>query len=107
MASIYKLMLRKASSFSGIYYFSLLTIIGMGTVTSSLFVALERRVRYKNVPWFLYWLSWHPREMKTGYKLSRTEPVSYEVKLVRCDVRQLFCFVELACAFAVDSLKRK
>ncbi|KAK6754846.1 hypothetical protein RB195_013682 [Necator americanus] len=42
----------------GLYYFILLAIIGLSTVTTSMFVFLERDVRVKHqVPWYLQWLS--------------------------------------------------
>uniref|UniRef100_A0A0N5B6T9 Neur_chan_LBD domain-containing protein n=1 Tax=Strongyloides papillosus TaxID=174720 RepID=A0A0N5B6T9_STREA len=42
----------------GLYYFILLAIIGLSTVTTSMFVFLERDVRRKHViPWYLNWLS--------------------------------------------------
>ncbi|KAK6021894.1 hypothetical protein OSTOST_12425, partial [Ostertagia ostertagi] len=54
---------RGRGSFSGIpliglYYFILLAIIGLSTVTTSMFVFLERDVRVKHdIPWYLQWLS--------------------------------------------------
>lgn len=48
----------KFTFFLGLYYFSLLAIIGLGTVTSSMFVSLERKVRRKEVPWYLRWMAW-------------------------------------------------
>ncbi|VDM45740.1 unnamed protein product [Toxocara canis] len=54
---------RGRGSFSGIpliglYYFILLAIIGLSTVTTSMFVFLERDVRVKHqIPWYLRWLS--------------------------------------------------
>uniref|UniRef100_A0AC35U184 Neur_chan_LBD domain-containing protein n=1 Tax=Rhabditophanes sp. KR3021 TaxID=114890 RepID=A0AC35U184_9BILA len=42
----------------GLYYFILLAIIGLSTVTTSMFVFLEKDVRRKHViPWYLVWLS--------------------------------------------------
>ncbi|TKR86385.1 hypothetical protein L596_010987 [Steinernema carpocapsae] len=54
---------RGRGSFSGIpliglYYFILLAIIGLSTVTTSMFVFLERDVRIKHqIPWYLKWLA--------------------------------------------------
>ncbi|KAK0411126.1 hypothetical protein QR680_005497 [Steinernema hermaphroditum] len=54
---------RGRGSFSGIpliglYYFILLAIIGLSTVTTSMFVFLERDVRIKHqIPWYLRWLA--------------------------------------------------
>uniref|UniRef100_A0A183DPD8 Neur_chan_memb domain-containing protein n=1 Tax=Gongylonema pulchrum TaxID=637853 RepID=A0A183DPD8_9BILA len=43
---------------SGLYYFILLAIIGSSTVTTSMFVFLEKDLRRKNqIPWYLHWLS--------------------------------------------------
>ncbi|KAH7700701.1 CBN-LGC-31 protein, partial [Aphelenchoides avenae] len=40
----------------GLYYFMLLAIVGMSTVTTSMFVYLEREVRTKHkIPWYLCW----------------------------------------------------
>lgn len=44
--------------FTGLFYFILLAIIGLSTVTTSMFVFLERDVRVKHqIPWYLRWLS--------------------------------------------------
>ncbi|VDK50881.1 unnamed protein product [Anisakis simplex] len=65
---------RGRGSFSGIpliglYYFILLAIIGLSTVTTSMFVFLERDVRVKHrIPWYLGWLSFDI----TNNKLART-----------------------------------
>ncbi|VDN05438.1 unnamed protein product [Thelazia callipaeda] len=54
---------RGRGSFSGIpliglYYFILLAIIGSSTVTTSMFIFLEKDLRHKNqIPWYLHWLS--------------------------------------------------
>uniref|UniRef100_A0A0N5AYV8 Neur_chan_LBD domain-containing protein n=1 Tax=Syphacia muris TaxID=451379 RepID=A0A0N5AYV8_9BILA len=54
---------RGRGSFSGIpliglYYFILLAVIGLSTVTTSMFVFLERDVKCTNeLPWYLRWLS--------------------------------------------------
>jgi hypothetical protein len=43
----------------GLYYFVLLTIVSLSTVTSSLFVFVERNVRiHGKIPWYLKWLMW-------------------------------------------------
>ncbi|CAD5231436.1 unnamed protein product [Bursaphelenchus xylophilus] len=59
---------RKArGSFSGVpliglYYFMLLVIVGLSTMTTSMFVFLERDFRTKRrVPWYLRWLSYDIR----------------------------------------------
>ncbi|KAF1753042.1 hypothetical protein GCK72_019598 [Caenorhabditis remanei] len=71
---------RGRGSFSGIpliglYYFILLAIIGMSTVTTSMFVYLERESRVKhNVPWYLKWLSFDISPSKIARKLSRYRP---------------------------------
>lgn len=42
----------------GLYYFILLAITGLSTVTTSMFVFLERDVRiYHEIPWYLRWLA--------------------------------------------------
>ncbi|CAJ0582068.1 unnamed protein product, partial [Mesorhabditis spiculigera] len=42
----------------GLYYFILLAIIGLSTVTTSMFVFLEREIRKTHVmPWYLHWLT--------------------------------------------------
>ncbi|MCP9262792.1 Acetylcholine receptor subunit alpha-type des-2 [Dirofilaria immitis] len=49
----------------GLYYFILLAIIGSSTVTTSMFVFLEKDLRYKNhIPWYLHWLSF---DINTGF----------------------------------------
>lgn len=53
----------------GLYYFILLAIIGSSTVTTSIFVFLEKDLRCKNhIPWYLHWLSF---DINTGF-LRRT-----------------------------------
>ncbi|CAJ0591570.1 unnamed protein product [Cylicocyclus nassatus] len=54
----------------GLYYFILLAIIGLSTVTTSMFVFLERDVRIKHeVPWYLEWLGFdvHRRRMSRAH----------------------------------------
>ncbi|KIH64644.1 hypothetical protein ANCDUO_05042 [Ancylostoma duodenale] len=51
----------------GLYYFILLAIIGLSTVTTSMFVFLERDVRVKHeVPWYLQWLSFDVQRRRMG-----------------------------------------
>uniref|UniRef100_A0A8R1HUY6 Neurotransmitter-gated ion-channel ligand-binding domain-containing protein n=1 Tax=Caenorhabditis japonica TaxID=281687 RepID=A0A8R1HUY6_CAEJA len=59
----------------GLYYFILLAIIGMSTVTTSMFVFLERESRVKpTVPWYLKWLSFDISPSRLARKLSRYRP---------------------------------
>lgn len=45
--------------FIGLYYFILLAIIGSSTVTTSMFVFLEKDLKRNNhIPWYLHWLSY-------------------------------------------------
>ncbi|GMR59583.1 hypothetical protein PMAYCL1PPCAC_29778, partial [Pristionchus mayeri] len=63
---------RGRGSFSGIpliglYYFILLAIIGLSTVTTSMFVFLERDYRVKRrIPWYLRWLAFDLRGTDPG-----------------------------------------
>lgn len=61
----------------GLYYFILLAIIGLSTVTTSMFVFLERDLREKHkIPWFLRWLSFdvQPKELRRQtYRRGRGE----------------------------------
>ncbi|VDO53253.1 unnamed protein product [Haemonchus placei] len=51
----------------GLYYFILLAIIGLSTVTTSMFVFLERDVRVKHdIPWYLEWLSFDVQRRRMG-----------------------------------------
>lgn len=67
----------------GLYYFILLAIIGLSTVTTSMFVFLERDLREKNkIPWFLRWLAFdiQPKEFRRqtyrhGRGESTTDPL--------------------------------
>ncbi|RCN50630.1 hypothetical protein ANCCAN_03243 [Ancylostoma caninum] len=55
----------------GLYYFILLAIIGLSTVTTSMFVFLERDVRVKHeVPWYLQWLSFDVQRRRMGRSIS-------------------------------------
>lgn len=57
----------KNPPFPGLYYFILLAIIGLSTVTTSMFVFLERDVRVKHeVPWYLQWLSFDVQRRRMG-----------------------------------------
>ncbi|KAE9546066.1 hypothetical protein FO519_010722, partial [Halicephalobus sp. NKZ332] len=76
---------RGRGSFSGIpliglYYFILLAIIGLSTVTTSMFVFLERDLREKHkIPWFLRWLAFdiQPKEFRRQtYRRGRGESTS-------------------------------
>ncbi|CAB3397308.1 unnamed protein product [Caenorhabditis bovis] len=75
---------RGRGSFSGIpliglYYFILLAIIGMSTVTTSMFVFLERDVRATHaVPWYLKWLSFDisPSIIARKFSQYRTQTLS-------------------------------
>ncbi|CAJ0925391.1 unnamed protein product, partial [Mesorhabditis belari] len=43
----------------GLYYFILLAIIGLSTVTTSMFVFMEREIRKTHVmPWYFHWVTW-------------------------------------------------
>uniref|UniRef100_A0A7E4UVV3 Neur_chan_LBD domain-containing protein n=1 Tax=Panagrellus redivivus TaxID=6233 RepID=A0A7E4UVV3_PANRE len=59
----------------GLYYFILLAIIGLSTVTTSMFVFLERDLREKHtIPWFLRWLGYdlQPKELRrASYRRAR------------------------------------
>uniref|UniRef100_A0A1I7VAK5 Neurotransmitter-gated ion-channel transmembrane domain-containing protein n=1 Tax=Loa loa TaxID=7209 RepID=A0A1I7VAK5_LOALO len=56
---------RGRGSFSGLYYFILLAIIGSSTVTTSMFVFLEKDLRRNNnIPCYLHWLSF---DINTGF----------------------------------------
>ncbi|VDO81985.1 unnamed protein product [Heligmosomoides polygyrus] len=56
----------------GLYYFILLAIIGLSTVTTSMFVFLERDVRVKHdIPWYLQWLSFDVQRRRIGRYASR------------------------------------
>ncbi|EYC08267.1 hypothetical protein Y032_0067g80 [Ancylostoma ceylanicum] len=56
----------------GLYYFILLAIIGLSTVTTSMFVFLERDVRVKHeVPWYLQWLSFDVQRRRMGRSISQ------------------------------------
>ncbi|GMT11402.1 hypothetical protein PFISCL1PPCAC_2699, partial [Pristionchus fissidentatus] len=67
---------RGRGSFSGIpliglYYFILLAIIGLSTVTTSMFVFLERDYRVKRrIPWYLRWLAFDLRGADPGLQRS-------------------------------------
>jgi hypothetical protein len=58
---------RSRGSFSGVpliglYYFMLLVIVGLSTMSTSMFVFLERDFRLKRkIPWYLRWLSYDIR----------------------------------------------
>src|SRR4051794_35474244 len=42
----------------GLYYFMLLAIVGLSTVTTSMFVFVERDFRIRHaIPWYLRWLA--------------------------------------------------
>uniref|UniRef100_A0AC35G6Z8 Neurotransmitter-gated ion-channel ligand-binding domain-containing protein n=1 Tax=Panagrolaimus sp. PS1159 TaxID=55785 RepID=A0AC35G6Z8_9BILA len=64
----------------GLYYFILLAIIGLSTVTTSMFVFLERDLREKHkIPWFLRWLSFdvQPKQLRReNYRRGRGESTS-------------------------------
>lgn len=61
---------RARGSFSGVpliglYYFMLLVIVGLSTMSTSMFVFLERDFRSKRkIPWFLRWLSYDIRRAR-------------------------------------------
>ncbi|WKY10902.1 hypothetical protein Q1695_002896 [Nippostrongylus brasiliensis] len=56
----------------GLYYFILLAIIGLSTVTTSMFVFLERDVRVKHdIPWYLQWLSFDVQPRRIGRSFSQ------------------------------------
>uniref|UniRef100_A0A1I7XLC8 GPHR_N domain-containing protein n=1 Tax=Heterorhabditis bacteriophora TaxID=37862 RepID=A0A1I7XLC8_HETBA len=56
----------------GLYYFILLAIIGLSTVTTSMFVFLERDVRVKHeIPWYLRWLSFDVSLRRLGRNVSQ------------------------------------
>ncbi|CAI5450464.1 unnamed protein product [Caenorhabditis angaria] len=56
----------------GLYYFILLAIIGMSTVTTSMFVFVERGVRSSHIiPFYLRWLSFDISPTRIARKLSR------------------------------------
>ncbi|CAD6189683.1 unnamed protein product [Caenorhabditis auriculariae] len=62
----------------GLYYFILLAIIGLSTVTTSMFVFLERDVRAKHaIPWYLTWLSFDISPRRLARKISRYRPQQY------------------------------
>uniref|UniRef100_A0A1I8AAS0 Neur_chan_LBD domain-containing protein n=1 Tax=Steinernema glaseri TaxID=37863 RepID=A0A1I8AAS0_9BILA len=71
---------RGRGSFSGIpliglYYFILLAIIGLSTVTTSMFVFLERDVRIKHqIPWYLRWLAFDISKSRITRTLSYHRP---------------------------------
>ncbi|KAE9416630.1 hypothetical protein Angca_009711 [Angiostrongylus cantonensis] len=89
---------RGRGSFSGIpliglYYFILLAIIGLSTVTTSMFVFLERDVRAKrNIPWYLHWLSFDVLRARTErsigqYRRNQRDPQTEEHLLLNGHVR--------------------
>ncbi|CAI4231637.1 unnamed protein product [Auanema sp. JU1783] len=56
----------------GLYYFILLAIIGLSTVTTSMFVFLERDVRVKHdIPWYLKWLAFDINTGRIARRLSQ------------------------------------
>lgn len=61
---------RKArGSFSGVpliglYYFMLLVIVGLSTMTTSMFVFLKRDLSKRGIPWYLRWLSFDIKRPK-------------------------------------------
>ncbi|KAI6199832.1 Acetylcholine receptor subunit alpha-type des-2 [Aphelenchoides besseyi] len=64
---------KSRGSFSGIpliglYYFMMLVIVGLSTISTSAFVFLEREFRRKRcIPWYLRWLSY---DIRFNYKSS-------------------------------------
>uniref|UniRef100_A0A158P5T2 Neur_chan_LBD domain-containing protein n=1 Tax=Angiostrongylus cantonensis TaxID=6313 RepID=A0A158P5T2_ANGCA len=90
---------RGRGSFSGIpliglYYFILLAIIGLSTVTTSMFVFLERDVRAKrNIPWYLHWLSFDVLRARTErsigqYRRNQRDPQTEEATPPRINLRR-------------------
>lgn len=81
----------------GLYYFILLAIIGLSTVTTSMFVFLERDLREKHkIPWFLRWLSFdiQPKGLRRqNYRQGRGETtvrMGSIAKLMELRFRTLF-----------------
>ncbi|VDK77809.1 unnamed protein product [Litomosoides sigmodontis] len=76
-----------SSSRKGLYYFILLAIIGSSTVTTSMFVFLEKDVRYSNhIPWYLHWLSF---DINAGFLSSIRSNSVHKQLIVRNDSARL------------------